>query len=324
VRLLDLVAQSTTPPLGLPTGFSLPAPHHFASVITSCPLRIVLADELARCATLLAYSDGDRLAGCLDLIHAPTQSTWIEWSESTRQQALRDVPNLHVRGEPSARRVGVLVQTDKMGRTGTMRTFWSTQQDVAYTGPLVTEFDLDSPIRESTNMAAMFEGEPAGVSYIEEPAVDAVLRHVQFRFDPAWGIYYRSAMLNEIERIAVMRAALASSACDAPMIFALFLLMAAKDGVQRHVAEMAKVNRARQRAGRMPLLEHVEACLNLRSMADSTEQAGSTLIRRPSRMHHVRGHLARRGNKVFWRSSHLRGSVRQGLIRTRTVSLSFH
>jgi hypothetical protein len=322
MRLFDIVSQSTSSPPGTPVDLPIPAPCHFAETVRRCPLRIVLADELVRCATTLAYSDGDRLAGCLDLIHAPMETVWVEWTESTRHQALREVPNLDVRGEATAKRVGVLVQSDRSGRVGTMRTFWSTPNDVAYLGCLVSEFDLDTSIRESTNMAAIFDGQPVGISYVEEPAVDAVLNHVQYRLDPAWGLYYRCAALAENQRSAVMRAVLASSAFDASMIFALFLLMAAKDGVQRRVSELARINRARQRAGRTPLLEHVEACLNLRSVADSVEQSDSTIIRRPARMHHVRGHLTRRGNKIFWRSSHLRGSARQGLIRTRTVSLS--
>jgi hypothetical protein len=46
--------------------------------------------------------------------------------------------------------------------------------------------------------------------------------------------------------------------------------------------------------------------------------------RRGPRLHHVRGHIARRGDKVFWRLPHLRGSARLGVVRSRTVQLSFH
>jgi hypothetical protein len=38
-------------------------------------------------------------------------------------------------------------------------------------------------------------------------------------------------------------------------------------------------------------------------------------------LHHVRGHIVRRGNKVFWRSPHLRGDARLGVVRSRTVQL---
>ena len=42
--------------------------------------------------------------------------------------------------------------------------------------------------------------------------------------------------------------------------------------------------------------------------------------RRASRLHHVRGHLVRRGGKIFWRVPHIRGSARSGVIRQRTVA----
>jgi hypothetical protein len=37
----------------------------------------------------------------------------------------------------------------------------------------------------------------------------------------------------------------------------------------------------------------------------------------------VRGHLVRRGSQLFWRVPHLRGSARQGSVRTRTVTWTF-
>jgi hypothetical protein len=45
--------------------------------------------------------------------------------------------------------------------------------------------------------------------------------------------------------------------------------------------------------------------------------------RRPPRLHHVRGHLVRREDRVFWRMAHLRGHALEGLVRSRTVCLSF-
>jgi hypothetical protein len=37
----------------------------------------------------------------------------------------------------------------------------------------------------------------------------------------------------------------------------------------------------------------------------------------------VRGHLVRRGSKLFWRVPHLRGNARAGNIRSRTVTWQF-
>ena len=45
--------------------------------------------------------------------------------------------------------------------------------------------------------------------------------------------------------------------------------------------------------------------------------------RHSPRLHHVRGHLVRREQRVFWRVPHLRGSASRGAVRSRTVCLSF-
>jgi hypothetical protein len=56
----------------------------------------------------------------------------------------------------------------------------------------------------------------------------------------------------------------------------------------------------------------------------AAQEAGAEVgCRRSPRLHHVRGHLVRREDRVFWRTPHLRGSALQGVVRSRTVCLSF-
>jgi len=115
---------------------------------------------------------------------------------------------------------------------------------------------------------------------------------------------------------------LGTMAFDMPMILALFLLFAAKDGLQRQAAELERLNRARRCSGKRALLEHIE----VRAPISAHYQRPASLAvnrRRGPRLHHVRGHIVRRGEKVFWRLPHLRGSARLGVVRSRTVQLSF-
>jgi hypothetical protein len=81
MRLLDLIAQSSPSQSGVPPTRSLPGPHHFAQVIQACPLRLVVGDDLIRCSTALAYAEGDRLSGCLDLVRVPSERLWVEWAD---------------------------------------------------------------------------------------------------------------------------------------------------------------------------------------------------------------------------------------------------
>jgi hypothetical protein len=325
LRLLDLVAQSTTAAPALPAGWAFPGAHHFADAVRTCPLRLVLADDLIQCTTLLAYAEGKRLSGCLDLIHVPSQQLWLEWLEVQRQSTLREIaqfastPCCSVR-----RRTGVLIAADRAGRAGTVRTFWSTHNEQVNCGPLLTDFDLDRVLRPALDVDAIFRGAAVGVVIPEEAALDELLSHVCFRLDPTWANYYRAADLTEDQQLLLLREVLGTTAFDMPMILALFLLFAAKDGLQRRVADLQRLNHARQLAGKQALLEHIEvrAPIALSYECPASVAAGANRRRGP-RLHHVRGHIARRGDQVFWRVPHLRGNARFGVVRTRTVQLSF-
>jgi hypothetical protein len=73
MRLMDLIVQERAARVLADDGCELPGAGRFREAIRDCPLRYVLSDELARCATQLAYAEGDRLSACLDLIHVPAR-----------------------------------------------------------------------------------------------------------------------------------------------------------------------------------------------------------------------------------------------------------
>jgi hypothetical protein len=79
----------------------------------------------------------------------------------------------------------------------------------------------------------------------------------------------------------------------------------------------------RRRTGKAALLEHVEVSAPLFSSSTASIPGMRAHERRGRRLHHVCGHIVRRGAAVFWRVAHLRGSARLGQVRTRTVELSF-
>jgi hypothetical protein len=332
LRLLDLVAQSTSAALTLPRGWALPSAHQFAEAVRTCPLRLVLADDLIQYTTYLAYAEGRRLSGCLDLIHVPTPQLWLEWLDATQQSTLREIPwrattascSVTRTSCSSVRRTGALIAADPAGRAGTMRTFWSTHDEQVYSAALLTDFDLDRVMRPALEIDAVFSGAAFGVVIPLEPALDELLSHIRFRLDPAWANYYRAADLTESQQLLVLHEVLGTMAFDMPMILALFLLFAAKDGLQRRAADLERLNCARRRSGKRALLEHIEVRAPI-AVGDQcpASHAANANRRRGPRLHHVRGHIARRGDKVFWRLPHLRGSARLGLVRSRTVQLSF-
>src|SRR5206468_7896976 len=91
LRLLDHIAQCTEPfVVRQDRGdvWRLAGANDFALALARCPLRYVLNDELVRTCTALAYSEGDELSGCLDLLRIPAEQLWGEWNEEAMRGEL--------------------------------------------------------------------------------------------------------------------------------------------------------------------------------------------------------------------------------------------
>jgi hypothetical protein len=320
MRLLDLIAQGQCAVVHAGEGQELPGAHRFSAQIRECPLRYVLSDELVRCATELAYAEGDRLSSCMDLIRVPARTLWVEWADGPRREALRAIPSLEVQTGEGPRRGGALVMASADCRSGQIRTFWCARDDHAYLSPVITAFDLDRAPEGSNS--AIWRGE-AVLQMEGEPAIEELLEHLRFSFDDEWAGYYHQRVHSADLRTRVLRANLGCCAFDGPMLMAFFLLLSSRDLLPREEVRHERLNRARRRAGKPPLLEHVEVSAPLdKPPVSGLSQSGSSFRLSP-RLHHVRGHIVRRGAAVFWRSPHLRGSARLGQVRSRTVMLTF-
>jgi hypothetical protein len=326
MRLLDLIAQGSVEPIWTGDGILLPGAERFKDAIHACPVRFVFADDLTCCATQLAYADGDRLASCLDLIHVPAQSLWVEWADGPRQEVLRAMELLSVQPESQAQRAGALFTTNAGGRSGEFRTFWSTREQFAYVSPVVIRFDFDRIPQGGESAEDVFGPARARVKTHVALGLDEILGHVRFCFDTEWSQYYQDRCITPQMRREVWRANLGACAFDPPMLFAFFLMLCARDALPQRAIPVDRLNRSRRRAGKPSLLEHIEVAAPLFAPQPAQASANPAAIdveRRSPRLHHVCGHIVRRGATVFWRCPHIRGSARLGQIRSRTVRLSY-
>ncbi|HEX3397620.1 MAG TPA: hypothetical protein VHS76_13030 [Steroidobacteraceae bacterium] len=333
MRLLDLVAQSRDPFILLPQTHGakpmiVSGAGDFAPKIKQCPLRFVIGDDLTRASAELAFADGDRLASCLDLLRIPAPLLWVEWSDAVHQQVLCE-SGVWQHADPYAvgRTVGALLQSTPQGRSATVRTFWSVETAdggfEAQLSPLESLIDLDDRFEPTKDLDGMLRGECASVTHHGDMGVSDLLERVRFRFDEKWLRYYDAASLDAVARQSLARASLAAVAQDMPVLLAFFLLLNANGATRRRPVVRAIVNRKRRERHRPPLLDHIEVRAFLPEFAAATEDGITDASRRSPRLHHVRGHLVRREDRVFWRTSHLRGNALQGVVRSRTVCLSF-
>jgi len=150
MRLLDRIACHRAPLLltldhRAAVPFEVTGPRQFASRVAECPLRFVLGDDLTRACADLAFADGARLAGCLDLLRMPARHMWIEWNDEVHQRVIYETRSAAgYDAASSGRRVGVLLHGSPDGYGAMARTFWAGAAETSEVtmSPLETHIDL--------------------------------------------------------------------------------------------------------------------------------------------------------------------------------------
>jgi hypothetical protein len=331
MRLLDRVARCRVP-LSLPachgaTSVEVAGASRFAAQMAACPLRFVLGDDLTRASAELAFADGARLVGCLDLLRMPARHMWIEWNDEAHKRVIHETQStVEFDAAAIGRRVGILLQASANGLTAVGRTFWADAADDECAdvtlSPLETHIDLRGESADVAHSRDVLSGGYVHVTHGGNSATASLLDHVKFRFDESWAGYYREAARDVDFRRRLINDSIDSIAWDAPFLIAFLLLLSAKDATRLISVSRAAINRKRLANGRAPLLDHIEVNASLDAVS-SAESSGDLSGRQSPRLHHVRGHLVRREHRVFWRVPHLRGSAARGTVRSRTVCLAF-
>ncbi len=327
MRLLDLVAQETSPFIverGVPPQvWHLRGAHAFRATLAACPSRYVLDDEMAEACAELAYQTGERLVDCLDLVRFPSASMWVEWNDAS---AIRGSGGLFssTPNPPEFERklTGVMVSASEDGNRARVSALW---QDVGGVSACPMDAFLQLSSRDGALSGDTDRAEPWIRVSDRDPAIATLLRPARFRLDPTWAAYYAHAVQSEDQWRQVIRASLAGIARDIPVLLAFLLLLASRGAVSTRPVKWDVLNRKRAALGKPPLLNHVEAFLAVGAAKVTAPGSGPSVTARRARprLHRVRGHLVRRGNKLYWRRAHTRGDRTLGQVLSRTITLTF-
>jgi hypothetical protein len=326
MRLVDRVAQSRTPFIAecnsTRVQVRLSGPADCADEVANCPIRYVLSDELTRMCAALAYSKGARTLSYTDLIYIPAECLWVEWAYAPWRNELDRygfAPAADDFGNCGRR--GALLTASQDGRRGRVRTFWSRGEneiDVCASS-MFADFDFDGPKSgdDLTHSRAL------RVSNGQLDADSALSTCFSFEFERTWAEYYDRSQLSATTRQRIEHHSLGTIAVDIPLLLAFFLLLNTRVGLPQQKSQLDRLNRSRHRDGKAPLLDHVEVHAPFPSGYFSPRIDSSSSGRRRPRLHHVRGHIVRRRNELFWRVPHLRGNASAGVLKTRTVTWTF-
>jgi hypothetical protein len=327
MRLIDSITQYRTPfivsNLHSRSVLQLNCTAECADSVASCALRYVLSDDLIRLCVDLAHSKGADAVACADLLHAPAEGVWVEWNTAPWQSALqRNGLETVPPGEIWAGRRGTWVRATRDGRRGLVRTFWSDGGEDVLASSVEAYFDFDTATGDEPEPVDG-KDEANGKVYDDKRSDDILGRCFRFRYEKSWLDYYRSFEPSDELRKALWQNALGTIAPDIPTLLAFFLLLATRNGLPQRAQRFERLNLRRRRNGKPPLLDHIEVRAPM--LPQYHEYNGENLpsARHGPRLHHVRGHLVRRGGKLFWRVPHLRGNIRSGAMRKRTVVWTF-
>jgi hypothetical protein len=294
-----------------------------AADLERCPIRYVLDDALISLCTDLAYSNGTTIMECADLIRVPAEIIWVEWCNKPWRHALsRNGLNDDTDDDSPVGHYGMLIRASSDGRRGVMRAFWS-----------VGDRDLD--VHASATQARFYLDDAAAPVLLDEPGVLRVVaramdpegilsRCFHFEFEDSWAQYYRQAAPLASQQKAILHQSIGTVALAVPVLLAFFLLLTTRAGLPQRQSQLQRLNRDRMQRGRAPLAEHIEVSAPLLlPYREAQVEAAAAGTRRHPRLHHVRGHLVRRNDRLIWRVPHLRGRSHAGVLKSRTVEWRF-
>jgi hypothetical protein len=138
-----------------------------------------------------------------------------------------------------------------------VRSFWTDEiNGEALASSIEAYFDLDISSDEDPEPPDGNLAQPLRVVDETHKGEDVLSRCFRFRYERSWREYYDRALLCEIERVALDRHALGTIAIFIPVILAFLLLLGTRTGLPRRTESFERLNRARAKAGKSPLLEH--------------------------------------------------------------------
>jgi hypothetical protein len=326
MRLIDRIIQCSTPFIvencinGSRTRLS--GAMDAAADLKRCPIRYVLDDALISLCTDLAYSNGTTVMECSDLIRVPAESIWVEWCNKPWLHALvRNGLKEQAEDESTGGHYGMLISASSDGRQGAMRAFLSAG-------------DRDLDVLASAAEARFYLDDGAAVTFDEpdvlrvaERAMDPqgiLSRCFHFQFEASWAQYYRGTVPSTSQQREILRQSIGVVALAVPVLLAFFLLLTNRAGLPQREGRLQRLNRDRMQRGRAPLADHIEVSAPLLPpYREAQVEASAAGTRRHPRLHHVRGHLVRRNDRLIWRVPHLRGRSNAGVLKSRTVEWRF-
>jgi hypothetical protein len=297
--------------------------HHLLGVfpilerkLIGCP-RFLFDDNSIHTAVELTLGRPKVLREAMQHLVIPYSKLWVEWPETGRQK-LRDTfsDGEMDPGRPIPTRIGFLLEVDETGRIGTATWAWTNklmgEDDAPNVCPISPFFDLDSNFKQPDNYTIGFLDANLAQMWKNNPIQLGALLSIwstALHKPSDWGINY---LAQSIDMGYSNKRSIANFYADVYgeyiMIWSiLMLLTSSKKIIELKPIDYGKLNVARQKKGKVPLLNHTVVSMHINKEIHIHQQNVPFGYNRKSpRIHMVSSYLARRGDKhwivqPYWR-----------------------
>jgi hypothetical protein len=281
--------------------------------------RFDLAPEIVQSAFTISHSPIGGQLRALPLCKLPFRSTWFEWPGGLAgvrsERTDTDAPAV-------PKRLGALVDTDESLQRGVIEYVWLHPSQGVNLCPLAITFDWraePAPLADLINMADWHRNATDEIwrdLAARSPRVRNSAREDVMADNMRSGIIISptlQAFANRASRhpdfSKLLSMAMKDIEGEAPLLRAAIMLLNSRNLAEHQPRSIpAKLNRARARSRKPPLLDytHVEIRLS-RALGERAGMAAD--VRHPARLHLVRGHFKIRVSGIFWWSPHTRGAL---------------
>ncbi|TXH38868.1 MAG: hypothetical protein E6Q98_01320 [Rhodospirillaceae bacterium] len=295
-------------------------------------VRFVLEREVVAAAQIVSEALPSSILQGLPLCRLPYPTTWLEY-------AGHDRPEIAAIGTTIPHRVGLLCEAvaESPGEF-TVNVFWHLggRDNRVELCPVALLIDMTAegrvardPQSASQKRDATIEGlqklllsstqrwdQKVAANPRELEAMLALSNRIFFirstYFAPVATAIVQHSGAGALERL--LNLSRPNAEAEAGFLLAILMLLNSRNGTSREPADLAKINTARRKQGRHPLLDF--CTVNLRLSASRSRALGrSDVPVHLMRAHLVRGHFKIRRSGIYWWSPHIRGDAKLGMIR---------
>jgi hypothetical protein len=307
--------------------------------------RFVLSDEVAVAAYQLAQSRPSSLVSAMALCRAPYPTVWLEWDGGVLVKAGRHLEPYGVEPDDPQRvqatRLGCLIESHGQGQRGFMTWAWHLPVQGVVVCGISVAFDYGGHVGRW--MRAHVPNDPRWTANIDlwedrttipKDQVVKLLRSTEkwhaLAHNPTeqaalvelgdYTMFWPSRHAFEFLRIIreecppeagrqIMVGWMGDMSGEAPFVSAVLAMLCSPNALEHREVELERLNRARRKNGKEPILSHRITRLHL-TRARLRDAAASGMTRAEMRAHLVRGHFKVRRSGVFWWMPFVRGRGR--------------